>query len=174
MIENDTKQKAEQVRTQTDRARTTSTGGTADPTCRQTTQDTRTSGSTWAVDEFHRLPKSHLARRRQLQFIGKLMRDINQPAIERQLQALEAPAPSQPKLPRRKSGHSTFWKQTHPSLNPSCTWPLPLIAKNSGNCSAKPAKPRRIPNRTKYGGNCILISQSICEPVYHWSCWPDP
>ena len=51
-----------------------------------------------AVDEFHRLPKSHLARRRQLQFIGKLMRDINQPAIERQLQALEAPAPSQPKL----------------------------------------------------------------------------
>ena len=51
-----------------------------------------------ALDEFHRLPKSHLARRRQLQFIGKLMRDINQPAIERQLQALEAPAPSQPKL----------------------------------------------------------------------------
>ena len=52
-----------------------------------------------AIDEFHRLPKSHLARRRQLQFIGKLMRDdINQPAIERQLQALEAPTPSQPKL----------------------------------------------------------------------------
>ena len=52
-----------------------------------------------AIDELHRLPKSHLARRRQLQFIGKLMRDdINQPAIERQLQALEAPAPSQPKL----------------------------------------------------------------------------
>ena len=51
-----------------------------------------------AIDEFHRLPKSHLARRRQLQFIGKLMRDINQPAIERQLQALAAPAPSQPKL----------------------------------------------------------------------------
>ena len=51
-----------------------------------------------AIDEFHRLPKSHLARRRQLQFIGKLMRDINQPAIERQLQALEAPAPSQPNL----------------------------------------------------------------------------
>ena len=50
-----------------------------------------------ALDEFHRLPKSHLARRRQLQFIGKLMRDINQPAIEGQLQALEAPAPSQPK-----------------------------------------------------------------------------
>ncbi len=51
-----------------------------------------------AIDEFHRLPKSHLARRRQLQFIGRLMRDINQPAIERQLQALEAPAPSQSKL----------------------------------------------------------------------------
>ena len=51
-----------------------------------------------AIDEFHRLPKSHLARRRQLQFIGKLMRDMNQPAIERQLQALEAPAPSQAKL----------------------------------------------------------------------------
>ena len=51
-----------------------------------------------ALDEFHRLPKSHLARRRQLQFIGKLMRDINQPAIERQLQAMAAPAPSQPKL----------------------------------------------------------------------------
>jgi len=48
-----------------------------------------------AIDEFHRLPKSHLARRRQLQLIGKLMRDVNQTAIERQLQALEAPAPSQ-------------------------------------------------------------------------------
>ena len=51
-----------------------------------------------AVDEFHRLPKSHLARRRQLQFIGRLMRDIDQPAIEKQLQALEAPNPSQPEL----------------------------------------------------------------------------
>ena len=51
-----------------------------------------------AIGEFHRLPKSHLARRRQFQFIGKLMRDINQPAIEMQLQALEAPAPSQSKL----------------------------------------------------------------------------
>ena len=51
-----------------------------------------------AVDEFHRLPKSHLARRRQLQFIGRLMRDIDQPAIEKQLQALEAPTPSQPEL----------------------------------------------------------------------------
>jgi len=48
-----------------------------------------------AIDEFQRLPKSHLARRRQLQFIGRLMRDVNQTAIERQLQALEAPAPSQ-------------------------------------------------------------------------------
>ena len=51
-----------------------------------------------AIDEFHRLPKSHLARRRQLQFIGKLMRDVDQPAIEKQLQALEAPTPSQPEL----------------------------------------------------------------------------
>ena len=51
-----------------------------------------------AIEEFHRLPKSHLARRRQLQFIGRLMRDIDQPAIEKQLQALEAPAPSQPEL----------------------------------------------------------------------------
>ena len=51
-----------------------------------------------AVEEFHRLPKSHLARRRQLQFIGRLMRDIDQPVIEKQLKALEASAPSQPKL----------------------------------------------------------------------------
>ena len=51
-----------------------------------------------AIEEFHRLPKSHLARRRQLQFIGRLMRDIDQPAIEKQLQALEAPAPPQPEL----------------------------------------------------------------------------
>ena len=51
-----------------------------------------------AIEEFHRLPKSHLARRRQLQFIGRLMRDIDQPAIEKQLQALEAPVPSQPEL----------------------------------------------------------------------------
>ena len=51
-----------------------------------------------AIDEFHRLPKSHLARRRQLQFIGRLMRDINQPVIERQLQTPEAPAPSKSKL----------------------------------------------------------------------------
>ena len=51
-----------------------------------------------AIEEFHRLPKSHLARRRQLQFIGRLMRDIDQPAIEKQLQALEAPVPSQPEF----------------------------------------------------------------------------
>ena len=51
-----------------------------------------------AIEEFQRLPKSHLARRRQLQFIGRLMRDIDQPAIEKQLQALEAPAPPQPEL----------------------------------------------------------------------------
>ena len=51
-----------------------------------------------AIEEFQRLPKSHLARRRQLQFIGRLMRDIDQPAIEKQLQALEAPAPPQLEL----------------------------------------------------------------------------
>ena len=101
MIENDTKQKAELSKSELKRI-AHAQQALGERLTRLAVRQLKTlelpEALLGAIDEFHRLPKSHLARRRQLQFIGKLMRDINQPAIERQLQALEAPAPSQPKL----------------------------------------------------------------------------
>ena len=44
-----------------------------------------------AIEEFNRLPNSHGARRRQLQFIGKLMRDCDYDAITRQIENLTNP-----------------------------------------------------------------------------------
>ena len=44
-----------------------------------------------AIAEFQRLPNSHGARRRQLQFIGKLMREIDIDPILEQLQEMESP-----------------------------------------------------------------------------------
>ncbi|MBT3531282.1 MAG: DUF615 domain-containing protein [Gammaproteobacteria bacterium] len=53
-----------------------------------------------AIEEFNRLPNSHGARRRQLQFIGKLMRDCDYDAITRQIEKLTNPRqalePNQP------------------------------------------------------------------------------
>ena len=49
-----------------------------------------------AIEEFHHLPQNHSARRRQLQFIGKLMRDIDQSGITEQLKKLEAPTQFKP------------------------------------------------------------------------------
>lgn len=43
-----------------------------------------------AIAEFNRLPNSHGARRRQLQFIGKLMREIDYEAVTKAIEALEA------------------------------------------------------------------------------------
>lgn len=42
-----------------------------------------------AIAEFNRLPNSHGARRRQLQFIGKLMRDCDYDLINRTIYKLE-------------------------------------------------------------------------------------
>ncbi|PCJ20986.1 MAG: hypothetical protein COA96_15470 [SAR86 cluster bacterium] len=42
-----------------------------------------------AIAEFNRLPNSHGARRRQLQFIGKLMRDCDYELINTAIQKLE-------------------------------------------------------------------------------------
>lgn len=42
-----------------------------------------------AIEEFHRLPKSHGARKRQLQFIGRVMRDCDPQSIEDSLKLLE-------------------------------------------------------------------------------------
>lgn len=42
-----------------------------------------------AIAEFNRLPNSHGARRRQLQFIGKLMREIDYDAVVDAMQDLE-------------------------------------------------------------------------------------
>ena len=42
-----------------------------------------------ALEEFNRLPNSHGARRRQLQFIGKLMRDLDYDAIIKAIDNLE-------------------------------------------------------------------------------------
>lgn len=44
-----------------------------------------------AIAEFNRLPNSHGARRRQLQFIGKLMRDCDYELISRTIAKLENP-----------------------------------------------------------------------------------
>lgn len=44
-----------------------------------------------AVQEYNRLPNSHEARRRQLQFIGKLMRDCDAEELERALNSSISP-----------------------------------------------------------------------------------
>jgi len=44
-----------------------------------------------ALAEFHRLPKSNEARRRHLQFIGKIMRDEPHEQIQQALEALRTP-----------------------------------------------------------------------------------
>ena len=101
MIENDTKQKAELSKSELKRI-AHAQQALGERLTRLAVRQLKTlelpEALLGAVDEFHRLPKSHLARRRPLQFIGRLMRDIDQPAIEKQLQALEAPTPSQPEL----------------------------------------------------------------------------
>jgi ribosome-associated protein len=43
------------------------------------------------LDEYNRLPNSHGARRRQLQFIGKLMRDSNHEEIQAELDKMRTP-----------------------------------------------------------------------------------
>lgn len=42
-----------------------------------------------AIEEFNRLPNSHGARRRQMQFIGKLMRDCDYELVNRAIVQLE-------------------------------------------------------------------------------------
>jgi ribosome-associated protein len=42
-----------------------------------------------AIEEYNRLPNSHGARRRQLQFIGKLMRDLDYDAVIKAIGGLE-------------------------------------------------------------------------------------
>ncbi len=48
-----------------------------------------------ALNEFNRLPNRHEARRRQLQFIGKVMRDENHEEIQAELDKMRAPDRSQ-------------------------------------------------------------------------------
>jgi ribosome-associated protein len=43
-----------------------------------------------ALEEFNRLPNSHGARRRQLQFIGKLMRNLDYDAVMKSIDDLES------------------------------------------------------------------------------------
>jgi len=43
-----------------------------------------------AIEEYNRLPNSHGARRRQMQFIGKLMRDLDYAAVVKAIDDLEA------------------------------------------------------------------------------------
>ena len=52
------------------------------------------------IAEYQRLPNSHGARRRQLQYIGKLMRHIDSEALAAKIGALESPQvePKQPDL----------------------------------------------------------------------------
>jgi len=44
-----------------------------------------------AIDEYNRLPNSHGAKRRQLQFIGKVMRDTNHEEIQTELDKMRTP-----------------------------------------------------------------------------------
>lgn len=44
-----------------------------------------------ALNEFNRLPNSHEAKRRQLQFIGKVMRDSNHEEIQTELDKMRTP-----------------------------------------------------------------------------------
>lgn len=46
-----------------------------------------------ALAEYQRLPASHEARRRQLQFIGRVMRDNDAEAIQQTLERLRTPPP---------------------------------------------------------------------------------
>jgi ribosome-associated protein len=41
------------------------------------------------IEEYNRLPNNHGARRRQLQFIGKLMRDVDQLAVNKAISDME-------------------------------------------------------------------------------------
>jgi len=50
-----------------------------------------------AIAEFNRLPNSHGARRRQLQFIGKLMRDFDFDELSKALEKLEKVKQHSPK-----------------------------------------------------------------------------
>ena len=47
-----------------------------------------------AIREFQRLPNSHGARRRQMQFIGRLMRDYQLDEIERDIENILKPSPA--------------------------------------------------------------------------------
>ncbi len=49
-----------------------------------------------AITDFHRLPKSYGARKRQLQYIGKLMRDYDKDEIEQAILKLSSHANPQP------------------------------------------------------------------------------
>ncbi|MEX0618795.1 MAG: ribosome biogenesis factor YjgA [Pseudohongiellaceae bacterium] len=46
-----------------------------------------------AIDEYKRLPNSHEAKRRQLQFIGRIMRDVDVESIHRSIADLHSPPP---------------------------------------------------------------------------------
>lgn len=52
-----------------------------------------------AIEEFNRLPNSHGARKRQLQFIGKLMRKIDYDALHQAMLSLESASLKKKKKP---------------------------------------------------------------------------
>jgi len=52
-----------------------------------------------AIEEFNRLPNSHGARRRQLQFIGKLMRKVDYDALHQAMLSLESASLKKKKKP---------------------------------------------------------------------------
>lgn len=53
-----------------------------------------------ALTEYHRLPNSHEARRRQLQFIGRIMRDSDHETLQRQLSDIRSPGPARQRRTR--------------------------------------------------------------------------
>lgn len=60
-----------------------------------------------ALTEYHRLPNSHGARKRQLQFIGRIMRDSDHETLERQLSDIRSPGAAQ----KRRSREIDRWME---------------------------------------------------------------
>ena len=118
-----------------------------------------------AIEEFHRLPKSHLARRRQLQFIGRLMRDIDQPAIEKQLQALEAPAPPQQELTPAEIWTENVLREGTSVVESLLHLAPALDRQKLRQLQRNASKARKLPNLTKYGSNCMLYLRVSVSPL---------
>lgn len=71
-----------------------------------------------ALAEFRRLPNSHGARRRQLQYIGRLMRELGLEHVEDELESLLSPPPQDPgRLRRQEQFRERILEDGDPAIN---------------------------------------------------------